>query len=257
MGGFPSKPDVPSAPNVDPGVAQRAAVSNNQAALPGLEDLASGVNTFNTAQRRSMVDANIPGYENLTGGASGLLSNWLGGQISPDVASQVSRAAGARAYAGGYGGSGMADNLQARDLGLTSLDLQRAGMSALPGYLNTINNIAVPRQFDPTTEFLSPQEQIAASQWNESNRYSRDWLQNQLNSIPDPYTAAISGDLGQMADTVGSMIPYFGSFYAMSGQGSPAAANSTGAGMGGGWLDQLFGGMGGGGGGGVSAMGLI
>lgn len=245
MGGFPSKPKVPQAPNVNPQIAQSQSIAGNTASLPALENQADQVNAFNVGQRRKMLSGAIPGYDNLTGAESGVLGDWLSGNLSPDVASAVRRNANARAYAGGYGGSGMADNLTARDLGLTSLDLQKMGVSGTNQYASTIGQLAMPRQFDPTMAFLSPQEQIAAMQWNENNRYGRDWLQNQLNSIPDPATAAIAKDVGGMADTVGSMIPYFGSFYALSQGGS---------GGGGGMLDSLFGGGGGGAG---AAMNLI
>lgn len=251
MGTFPKKPNVPAAPNVNPQAAQSQSITGNQAALPGLEDLASATNQFNVGQRQSMLESAVPGYRKLTGGASNTLSDWLSGNLSPDVASAVRRNSNARSFAGGYGGSGMADALQARDLGLTSLDLQKMGVSALPGYLGTTAQIGMPRQFDPAAGFISPMEQIEASQWNESNRYGRDWLQNQLDSLPDPARAAIAKDVGGMADTVGSMIPYFGSFYARSGNGPSSAAGSGGAG--GGFMD-LFGGGGGAGGGMFDAM---
>lgn len=251
MGGFPSKPKVPQAPRVDTGAAHRRATEANVAALPGLEDLAGTVNEFNVGERRKLLRSAIPSYGAITGGAGSVLEDWLGGRLSPDVAAAVRRNAGARAYAGGYGGSGMARNLTARDIGLTSLDLQKLGMSAAPGYLATVGQLGMPRQFDPTMAFLSPQEQIAAEKWNEENRFSTDWLTSQLKSLPDPATAAIAGDVGGMADAVGSMIPYFGAFYSMSQGG---AGGGGGGGIGGGWLDSLFGGGGGIGGGGAGGI---
>lgn len=262
MGGFPSKPKVPGAPNVNPQTAQQDSIAGNQRALPALEDLAGDVNQFNVGQRRSMLRGAVPGYDKLTGSASDTLGNWLNGILSPDVASAIQRSSNARSFSGGYGGSGMADNLTSRDLGLTSLDMQKMGMSALPGYLSTMSNIAMPQQFNPAMDFVTPGQQIAAQQWNESNRYGHDWLQNQLDAIPDPARAAIAKDVGGMADTVGSMIPYFGAFYSMS-QGGAGGGSGGGIGdlFGGGMGGGMFGGGGGGGAGGgmfdaISGMGV-
>lgn len=254
LGGFPTKPSAPPAPNVNPQSAQRDAISGNQAALPGLEDLASATNTFNTGQGIARREAAAPGINRNIASESDLLNNWLSGVLSPDVASAVRGNANARSFAGGYGGSGMADALQARDLGLTSLDLQKMGVGAMPGFVSA-SQAGIPAPFNPAAGFISPMEQIAAQQWNESNRYGRDWLQNQLDSIPDPARAAIAKDVGGMADTVGSMIPYFGAFYSMSGNG-PASASGAGAGGG---FGSLFGGGGGAGGGmfdAISGMGV-
>jgi len=219
MGGFPTKPNVPAAPNVNPQLAQTQATAGNQAALPGLESLAGATNQFNVGQRQSMLESAIPGYKGLTTGSSDVLSGWLNGQLSPDVASAVRRNANTRSFAGGYGGSGMADNLQARDLGLTSLDLQKMGMSALPGFLGTEAQIGLPKQYDPASGFLSPMEHIAASQWNETNRYGHDWLQNQLNSLPDPATAALAQAMGREVDTLESAAKSYFSGGMLSGMG--------------------------------------
>lgn len=254
MGGFPTKPSVPAAPNVNPQAAQSQSITGNQAALPGLEDLASATNQFNMNQRQQLLGQAIPNYRGLTGGASNTLSDWLSGNLSPDVASAVRRNANARSFAGGYGGSGMADALQARDLGLTSLDLQKMGVSALPGYLGTTAQIGMPRQFDPAAGFISPMEQIAASQWNETNRYGRDWLQNQLDSLPDPGQAAIAKDVGGIGDVVGTaLLSYLGG--GLGGVGGAAMGAQMGGAGGGGaggfslgpWLQGLGGGGAGGG----------
>lgn len=260
MGGFAKKPKVPLAPNVNPQQAQRDAISGNQLALPELEELAGDVNEFNVGQRRDMLRGSIPGYDKLTAGTSDLLDDWIHGRLSDDTASAIRRHANARAFAGGYGGGGagsMKDFLEARDLGLGSVDLQRMGASAMPGYLGTMAQVALPRQFDPISWLISPEQQIRAQQWNEENRYGRDWLYNQLQAIPDPATAAIAQGVGGMVDTAASMIPYFGTFYSMSqggaggGTGGGLGDIGLGGGGGGSWLGSLFGGGGGGMGGGM------
>lgn len=202
MGGYAKKPKVPLAPNVSGQDAQIQAAKGNLAALPDLEALADQTNQFNVSQYQKRMGQLIPGYEGIMGSASGNLGDWLNGVLSPDVASAVRRNANVRAFSGGYGGSGMADNLQARDLGLTSLDLQKLGQSVLPGFIGA-SQIGAPAQFNPANDFMTTASQIGLSQWNENNRYGRDWLQNQLDAIPDPAKAAIAHDLGTLANPAG------------------------------------------------------
>lgn len=245
MGGFPTKPNVPAAPNVNAQQAQTQANAGNQAALPGLEDLAGATNQFNTNQFLARREAAAPGITRNISNESDLLNNWLSGILSPDVASAVQRASNAKAFSGGYGGSGMADNLTARDLGLTSLDLQKMGTSAMPGFISGAQ-AGLPAQFLPQSQFVTTPEQIALNQFNETNRYSRDWLQNQLDSLPDPATAALSKDLGAMAP-LDAFMPSQSNPTGVAGGLSPFA----------GLIGQLFGGGGGGGGAAGLAAGAL
>ena len=55
----------------------------------------------------------------------------LAGQVPADVAQQIARSSAAAGLRGGYAGGGIGRNLTARDFGLTSLDLQKAGSDLL------------------------------------------------------------------------------------------------------------------------------
>lgn len=231
MGGYAKKPDVPGAAYVDPTQSQRDSISGNRQALPGLEDLGSEVNSYNLGERAKMLKAGIPGYSDITRLGSDALASELRGEIPPDVANAILRRSNAKAYAGGFNDSGMSSNLDARDLGLTSLDLIRTGQSAAPGWLSALNNLAVPDQFNVQSGFMSPQARLGADQWNETNRYSRDWLQNQLDALPDPETAAIAQGMGDQVDAIASMIPYFGAVYS---KGMGGGGGNPGGGGGGG-----------------------
>lgn len=238
LGGFPSKPEVPGAPNVNAQVAQGQATAGNQAALPGLEELASATNQFNVGQRQSMLNQAIPGYGGLTGQGSNVLSSWLSGNLSPDVASAVRRNAGSRAFAGGYGGSGMGENLTARDLGLTSTDLQKQGLQQLNPFVATTGQLGMPQQFLPQSQYVTTPEQIGINQWNETNRFGHDWLQNQLNALPDPATAAIARDVGGMVDPSMEVTSLLGDVYGGKGSGGGGGASASFAG--GGWNSPGF-----------------
>lgn len=243
LGGFPTIPDAPTPAFVDPSQSQLDSVHGNQQALPSLETLGEGVNSYNLQQRAKALGA-IPGFTDISTTGSNLLDSQLHGELPSDVTSQVNRRANAKAYAGGYGGTGSGDNLSARDLGLTSLDLTRQGQAAAPSWLSMLNSIAVPPQFDVQSGFLSPTQRIASDQWNETNRFNTQWLQNQLNSIPDPETAAIAGDVGAITDVVATAALAWA-----GGALGAAAGGAAGAAIGG----QLGGAIGGGGGAGGAA----
>lgn len=233
MGGYAKKPKVPLAPHVSGQESQIQAAKGNLAALPDLENLSDQTNTFNVSQYKKRMGQLVPGYEGIMGSASGNVSDWLNGVLSPDVASAVRRNSNVRAFSGGYGGSGMADNLQARDLGLTSLDLQKLGQSALPGFLGA-SQLGAPAQFNPANDFMTTQSQIGLNQWNENNRYGRDWLQNQLDAIPDPAKAAIARDMGTLANPAGMVGGVVSDVYGPGGGGQAATALSGYATRGGG-----------------------
>lgn len=158
--------------------------------------------------------------------ASGTLGSWLQGQIPADVAGQVGRTDTAKAIAGGYGGSPLANNLTLRDLGLTSLDMQRMGEQALPGFLGNVAGLAVPQPFDVTSGMLTPGQDLSAEQFNEMNRFSQQWLQDRLSSLPDPATAAISKDVGGIADLAGTALLAWagGGIGGLSGMGASAGS---------------------------------
>ena len=199
-------PKVPTAANVDPQQAQQSSISGNISALPGLEQLASGVDAFNLKQRRSELDTSIPGFENLLAQGSANMSDWLHGVISPDVAGATIRGSNAQAIAGGYGGSPAARNLQARDLGLTSLNLQQGAEAALPGYMGSMSNLLMGHPFDVTSGMISPGQQISAEQWNETNRVNQQWLQNQMDALPDPLAQAFSNTFQSFDNTMTGIV---------------------------------------------------
>lgn len=243
MGGFPTVPDAPTAPFVNPEDAQMASIKGNRAALPELEGLGEDVNSFNLQQRAKALDS-VPGFRDVQAGGTDVLTNLLSGKVAPDVASQVGRRANAHAFQGGYQGSGMADFQDARNYGLTSMDLQGRGLAAAPGWLQSLMGTNVPPEFNVQAGFMSPTQTLGAQQWNESNRYQRDWLQNQLESIPDPETAAIAADVGGIADVVGTAALAWA-----GGALGVAAGGAAGGAIGG----QLGGAIGGGGGTGGAA----
>jgi len=76
-------------------------------------------------------DAAMPGYKANMAKTNEITSNYLAGKIPTDVVDQIFRSSAAKGFTTGLYGGGLGRNLAARDLGLTSLQLQTAGAGLL------------------------------------------------------------------------------------------------------------------------------
>lgn len=95
-------------------------------------------------------------------------NQFLRGQIPLDVQTQVKNNAAQTSLFGGYGGSQVARNLTARDLGLTSLDLIGRGNQGLEQQFSLAQRLS-PYQSDTLSYLMNPST-LQANQTNE-NRY--------------------------------------------------------------------------------------
>ena len=80
------------------------------------------INQFNSA---------MPGYQQNMAKANKITTDYLAGKIPQDVVDQIFRSSAAKGFATGLYGGGIGRNIVARDLGLTSLQLQSAGAGLL------------------------------------------------------------------------------------------------------------------------------
>jgi len=76
-------------------------------------------------------DSAMPGYKANMAKTNEITSNYLAGKIPTDVVDQIFRSSAAKGFATGLYGGGLGRNLVAKDLGLTSLQLQTAGAGLL------------------------------------------------------------------------------------------------------------------------------
>lgn len=84
----------------------------------------------------------------------------LRGEIPADVLGQVQRGAAEQSLFGGFGNSGVARNLTARDLGLTSLDLQSRGERGLQSVLGLTQGVN-PYRSDALQYLMSPSQLLS------------------------------------------------------------------------------------------------
>lgn len=181
------KPVVPELPTVDLGAEQKKAVSENLAIAPEAAKLA----TFSQEQITKMMEMAIPGFSGMRSQISGNISALLRGEIPLDVSQEVKRQGAGRALTGGFGGTGAASNLVARDLGLTSLGLTREGLNSAESWMREMEQLYSPSQALFTGMFISPAQQFAATTQERNMQFQRNWLQNQIAAAPDPTTRGL------------------------------------------------------------------
>ncbi len=229
---FGEKPDVPELPRLTLAEEQRKAIEANLAAAPKAAELAR----LSQEQIRSMMNFAMPGYDTLAGQATSNISDALKGILSPDVAAMTRIGTAGQALAGGFasGRAGsMGRNLEARQLGLTSLAQQRWGQSALQGWLGAMEQLYAPSQALYSSSFITPMQQYTTERQEENLQWERQYLVNQIAAMPDPAARGIY-------DTVMNLVnSYLGGSYA--GQYQPNYGGATGG--------VNFGGQGGGAGG--------
>lgn len=177
---FTSAPEVPKFKPVVPGAEAAKATAANIANFQEISKVASATNQFNQDQVNQMMASAIPGYESMKSGIGSNINSWLKGEIPADVQGQIGRNAAYSSLSGGFAGSEMARNLVARDLGLTSLDIMQKGVDAGSRWLETAKRTAVAPQFDVTSMFVSPQQQMDAATYNSQGKFQRNWMKNQL-----------------------------------------------------------------------------
>lgn len=83
----------------------------------------------------------MPGYKANMQAANNLTGTYLAGKIPQDVVDQIFRNSAAKGFTTGLLGGGIGRNIVARDLGLTSLQLQTAGANLLQQTANIANSV--------------------------------------------------------------------------------------------------------------------
>jgi hypothetical protein len=175
---FGGKPTTPDFVPVDTQLEQGKAIAGNIAASGQAQQLASQTNTFNQAELQKMLGS-IPNFYNLVNKSGAKIQDLLAGNIPDDVVKAIKRGTAASSLYGGYGGSGMAKNLTARDLGLTSLQLINQGLAASDRWTTSARQNLVAPQFDVSSMFVTPQQQIAHATEERNAKFQRDYVKNQ------------------------------------------------------------------------------
>ena len=178
---------VPDLKPVNFGEQQQIAVAENQAALPGIENLASSVNTFNEAELAKQMGVSVGAFRAMKTGTTNSISDLLKGNIPSDVLDAIQRQGAARGLFSGTGAGPASKSWTAADLGRTSLNMFSSGLDAATRWM--ASNKA--NMFDVTSMFITPQQQLAQATEERNNAWNVSWLRNQVTAMPDPVAHAI------------------------------------------------------------------
>lgn len=183
---FGKKPIVPTWDVIDPNKVQQDTIHSNQLAQPGAQQLAASTNSFNINQALEMTRKSLDFVPGGAGKVQDFIGSELRGEVPGDVSAQLQRSGAARGFGSGTAGSSFSRNLTLRDLGLTSLGIQRQGMSDLEGVAPK-----VPLA-DMSSMFFTPQQRLDFTFKQQDAMFNQQWLQNQVNAAPDPFASAMT-----------------------------------------------------------------
>lgn len=221
-GGKPrTAPYVP----VDPTQSEADTIAAAKANLPGAEDVTSKINAFSQGQLEAEWAKILPDYKAMVSSAAGTLRDQIAGKIpAADIAALMTSDAGKALY-GGYGGSGMARNLSARDLGLSEYQVTQQGIQGLQSLMATLKGTMIAPQASVTNMLLDAGTVLSNQTQQREFQWQADLTNAKLNALPDPRDAAFSQTLGGLGSTmmgVGAMGALGGG--SMGGGGSTAPA---------------------------------
>lgn len=183
------KPKIPEYPLVDIGQEQVGSVRDNLRALPLLQQLTSRVNEFSSDEMIKQLERAFPGYGSILAKGTEIIQSQMRGEIPEDVSRAVSTSAAEKSRAGGYSGSGFADSLEARDLGLTSLDIINRSLTTAERWMTQA--AARAPQFDFTRMFISPQQRINVKLYENQQKFQRDLMKARVDALPEPWETAL------------------------------------------------------------------
>jgi hypothetical protein len=206
---------------------------------------APGLNQFNMQQLQTLLGQALPGYQKMFSTAAGNAQSLLQGNIPQDVQDQIQRTTAYTSLAAGGAGSGSAASLTARDLGLTSLNLQQTGYQQMQGLIGTARNYLMPQPVNPSS-LLPLTGLIGGTEWARSATFQANQADYTAfaNALAAQYGAPQSAQGGGLGSDVSAIIAALGQKNAQ-GQSAGGGIMSM--------LSGLFGGGGGGGGGGTGA----
>lgn len=229
---FGSRPTVPAWTSLNLGTEQSKALTENIAAAPKASALAN----LTEQQLLSMMRTTFPNFDQVSQTVSANTLSELQGNIPKDVQDAIQRSTSATSLTAGTSGSEFSRNLLARDLGLTSLDLTQKGLASAESWMKASEQLLAPAAQVYTGMFITPGQQSAFDVNERNLQFQHDWLQNQVNAMPDPTTVGLWNTSWSIVDSV--LSAYTGGNFSNMGKVSPQGAQYPG-----------MGGFGGGGGG--------
>jgi len=205
------KPKVPELKPINFEQEQTNAIRQNIAALEPATKLAEKTTAAEQSLLETQLRRAIPGYDQIVQQASKNIGAALSGELSPEVSAQVQRSTAGRALSGGFGaGSGFGRSLTARDLGLTSLQLQNQGLAQAQNFIQQQRAFGMAQPFSVSSMFITPAQRIGAIQEQQARMYGRDLTAAQVAAAPSPMAQAAQTAFTNFGGTVGGALTQYG-----------------------------------------------
>jgi hypothetical protein len=221
-----SKPKIPELKPINFEQEQQKAIQQNIASLEPATELARKTTAAEQTQLEEQLRRAIPGYDQIVQQASKNIGAALKGELPTDVAAQIQRSTAGRALAGGFGGaSGFGRALTARDLGLTSLQLQNQGLAQAQNFIQQQRAYGMTQPFSVSSMFITPAQRVGVLQNQQQAMYSRNLAAAQAAAMPDPTLAAIGGALSQAGSFAGGAYMQRGLMQQMPGSYAAGSYN--------------------------------
>lgn len=210
MGDFFEKPpETPSLaaytpPGVSAGMDSFAAQLDY---LPQLNQVATGIMAPINQAYADQFFATVPSLQGNIGEVEKYGKQLMTGELPTDVASQVQRSSAYQALVGGGDPAAQFNNARtARNLGLTSLDMQNRGAGLLSNVAQIQTQLGArtnPLVIDPSRFLMSPQQ----LQQREDMSYAQNYDINQQNTMIDFYNDQMKSPFDQLLNnTVASVV---------------------------------------------------
>ena len=203
---FGTKPKVAEYTPTDLGAESKRAVESNIANMPEIQALLEKI---------------LPGYGDMIKQGSKNTLSLLKGEIPQDVQDSIKRTSAFKALSGGYGGSGMAKALTARDFGRTSMDLMHEGGNSAQRWAGISQGANAPF-------IVTGAQQGEMTMKNNLYKQAVDQFKFNVDAAPDPSAAGIFN----LQTALGSMAASFGMGSAMGGMKSGGAGGGSMSGAG-------------------------
>jgi len=198
------KPKVPELKPINFEQEQTNAIRQNIAALEPAAKLAEKTTSAEQSLLETQLRRAIPGYDQIVQQAGQNIGAALRGELSPEVSAQVQRSTAGRALSGGFGaGSGFGRSLTARDLGLTSMQIQNQGLAQAQNFIQQQRTFGMAQPFSVSSMFITPSQRIGALQEQQSRMYGRDLTAAQVAAAPSPMAQAAQTAFTNFGGTVG------------------------------------------------------
>jgi hypothetical protein len=223
------KPKVPELKPINFEQEQTNTIRQNIAALEPATKLAEKTTSAEQSLLETQLRRAIPGYDQIVQQAGQNIGAALRGELSPEVSAQVQRSTAGRALSGGFGaGSGFGRSLTARDLGLTSMQIQNQGLAQAQNFIQQQRTFGMAQPFSVSSMFITPAQRIGAIQQQQSAQYGRDLTAAQVAAAPSPMQQAAQSAFTNVGNIAGGALMQYGLYNSMMANSPMAYATTPG-----------------------------